>query len=1200
MKTHLIAYGLIAALAGCTDQPFTIDVPLRVVSVEPSANAVDVGREGLVIRVGFSEALVESSATASGSFVLEAIGGEVGTLEAPIVAPATVVYQGGESNIVTITPDSTLPFSTDYRLTIGTSLLRQRDNGPLPIKVTSLFSTEDPPPLVVIGTSPSPGGEAVGIDENITVVFSENVNCASVTDSTFTVVETPIDPPSEPITHACVLSCADNIVTCDPVVSFGKTSHVTVTLAASVESARATRRGGQLGTDFSFTFSTENPPPLLVVSTLPGNGQDNVRPEGLFTVIFSEAVRCTTIDASSFKVERRDAQPLTAPYSTVPGTYTCDGATVSFDADPDVGWDDHVRISLASSIESAQATSLGGQLAQSVQYEFDIVPVPPIQIVSTVPMDEDVNVGTDTTITVVFNQSVLESRLCPTVSGIGTGACTTEPNVWLWPEGTTDIANRIPLELLSYNDTTYTAVFKPRDGSGDIDLAAGLRYEVVIRGGSTGVANMAGAELLADYYFQFRVGINPFIQSVTPGDLSDDVSVATPICVQFFKDVDADTVTSSTFTVTFTDRFGRALTVSADTGIYPPDGISFPNSREACFEVALATWDGYENPRTLLYDTTYTVALASGITFNGGTDTDFAGYSWTFTTGSAPVPVGSYARNHLVAVDPLQNATEVPVNSEIFIEWPELVDAASLDPADFVLKQGSTQEAVAVALESDGFTVKVTPTALLSFGTLYTLTIQSGPTGPLTLQGEWLDVSSVVSFTTSPGTLVSFSPPGGTDMAVATAAVAVVFSRPMYLPSVTTSSFYGYDVTVGADLAATVSLNDADLDSALLMPFPTWTSGNRVTVSLNTDAEDYLGNPMPKLYTVEYAAVNGAPAENARTPEAIALAKVSPNTGSVASQQEFTITFEVSTANKQLNRMVPATFNDQTILIKDVDGCNGAAGSFIPQTNTFTVGAIGGQDVVRFKPTKSFLHGCSYQITLKAAQFANIHTVGADGAPDVVFTVVGESISPTVQSLVPANGGIKADTTFLIDFSEEIDPASVNGTTITLTTTGGTAVPAQLTVRGDQVTLIPDVALQPGDSPYALEVTVGVTDLAGNALGASASSSYTVVAPTLVSITPPATSNGQVVFVFDAALDPATVTFDTLDASGSISVARADNSDKVFGIVTLSSDGKTVTFSPIIDGLTSGVDYEAKASTDIHDVGGTALAAEGTQTFTAP
>lgn len=121
---------------------------------------------------------------------------------------------------------------------------------------------------------------------------------------------------------------------------------------------------------------------------------------------------------------------------------------------------------------------------------------------------------------------------------------------------------------------------------------------------------------------------------------------------------------------------------------------------------------------------------------------------------------------------------------------------------------------------------------------------------------------------------------------------------------------------------------------------------------------------------------------------------------------------------------------------------------------------------------------------------------------DVLFaTSVGPDTSaPTVSTRSPTNGAVNVptNTPVTVGFSENMDAATINTSTIELRNPSNVLVPASVSYSGTTATLVPS-ALLANLTTYTVTVRGGgtdprVKDVAGNALAASSSWSFTTAA----------------------------------------------------------------------------------------------------------
>ncbi|WP_317164797.1 DUF4082 domain-containing protein [Hymenobacter ginkgonis] len=148
---------------------------------------------------------------------------------------------------------------------------------------------------------------------------------------------------------------------------------------------------------------------------------------------------------------------------------------------------------------------------------------------------------------------------------------------------------------------------------------------------------------------------------------------------------------------------------------------------------------------------------------------------------------------------------------------------------------------------------------------------------------------------------------------------------------------------------------------------------------------------------------------------------------------------------------------------------------------------------------------------------------------DVVFNATSgpDTTPPTVATTTPATNatGVGIAAAISVTFSEDLDPASVSGTTLQLLS-GSTPVAATVSYSASNLTatLTPTAPLAYATS-YTLTVKGGSTDprikdLAGNALAASYSTSFTTLAAPAPTLPLPTEGPGGPILVISAAANP--------------------------------------------------------------------------------
>ena len=251
--------------------------------------------------------------------------------------------------------------------------------------------------------------------------------------------------------------------------------------------------------------------------------------------------------------------------------------------------------------------------------------------------------------------------------------------------------------------------------------------------------------------------------------------------------------------------------------------------------------------------------------------------------------------------------------------------------------------------------------------------------------------------------------------------------------------------------------------------------------------------------------------------------------------------------------------------------------------STFTVIGPGGDAIIgvvtyavsgsvaKFTPSTLLAYNTTYTATVTTgatdlagnalvSNYVWAFTTGA--APDTT--------PPTVVSTIPLNGalGVPINQAVSATFSEAMNPATINGTTLTVTGSGGVAVAGAITytaATGSVATFTPTVSLA-YNTTYTATATTGETDLAGNALTSNYVWTFTTAAapdttpPTVVSTIPANAATGvainqSVSATFSEAMNCATIT-----SPGTTFTVMGPGTTTIAG--TVNCTGSIATFTP--------------------------------------
>ena len=209
--------------------------------------------------------------------------------------------------------------------------------------------------------------------------------------------------------------------------------------------------------------------------------------------------------------------------------------------------------------------------------------------------------------------------------------------------------------------------------------------------------------------------------------------------------------------------------------------------------------------------------------------------------------------------------------------------------------------------------------------------------------------------------------------------------------------------------------------------------------------------------------------------------------------------------------------------------------------------------------------------------------------------------APTVLSVAPLNAASGACPNPLVTatFSVAMNPATINGTTFTLTGPNTTPVTGVVTYAASSNTaaFTPSSALALS-TVYTATITTGATDAYGIALASNfvwtfTTSSHPCAPPTVISVTPPNLATGicpntAVTATFSEAMNSATINATTFTVTGPGNTA-------VVGVVNYALS--TATFTPSSP-LALNTLYTATITTGAQDPSGNALAVNFVWSFT--
>jgi len=246
--------------------------------------------------------------------------------------------------------------------------------------------------------------------------------------------------------------------------------------------------------------------------------------------------------------------------------------------------------------------------------------------------------------------------------------------------------------------------------------------------------------------------------------------------------------TTTTVTATFSEAMNAATVTTATLKLVGPGTTAVPAvvAYNAATRVATLTPNA-----ALTTGTLYTATIVGGL---GGV-TDVAGNPLasnvvsTFTT----VPADTTAPT-VTAVSPVSGATNVAATTTVTATFNEALNGTTVTTTTFTLQgPGATPVPAAVAYNTGTRVATLTPSAALTLGTQYMVTVVGGTGGVADVAGNALSSSVVWTFTTvppdtTPPLVTAVTPLSGASNVAPATTVTATFSEALNAATVTTGT----------------------------------------------------------------------------------------------------------------------------------------------------------------------------------------------------------------------------------------------------------------------------------------------------------------------------------------------------------------------------------------------------------------------------
>jgi len=645
-------------------------------------------------------------------------------------------------------------------------------------------------------------------------------------------------------------------------------------------------------------------------------------------------------------------------------------------------------------------------------------------------------------------------------------------------------------------------------------LAVERSYSVIFTGGITDLAgNLLGCAGLCNYSFTTATvadAVAPAVLGVSPADQLTSVPINTQIVIQFNEPVNNLTL--------------QQITVSSPGGPVST-AVSLANGQRTVILTPSIPLNA---------STQYTVSIAAVQDLSGNVLP--APVTTSFTTG----PGADLLHPTVVASNPLNGSTGVPLNSVIQVRFSERVNPLTVTPSTMFLFPNSSGVAISasVSVSTDGLIATLTPSTPLVAETQYELFISSGVTNlaGLTLNTFATTFTTGITAQTTGLQVLAISPANGAAGIQVNAHVSVQLSSPVNPITVGSGA-----VTVaagGVSVPGTLSISN-DRRTITFQPTTLLSTSTAYTVTVSGFA-DIAGNPVTP-FTSSFT--TGASANADKT--ALQVLTVTPVNGATAVPVTTSV---VLTFNKPVD---VTSLNQNSVFLQ--------AGSFhIP--GAFALNGA----VLTFAPSVPLPANTIFQVVVENPL--------QDAAGNLVNTFVSSFITgaaidttaPVVVSVTPNDGALNIglNSTAVLTFSKPLNPATVNSNTFALFS-GSTVLGTSVSLAADSQTVTLSAGQLPPGKIITVTATSGVKDLSGNSL-VDFNSRFTTAAAfdtAHASVTNQRPGNGangvpitsSVVLYINEGLDPATV-------NNAFHVSQ--NGILASGTVKLSGSGQILEFTP--------------------------------------
>lgn len=309
---------------------------------------------------------------------------------------------------------------------------------------------------VVEATTPLNGATTVPLDQLINATFNEEMDAATINQSSFIVSTTAGQ-------IAGVVTYANKVATFTPTTTLKPNTTYSARLTRTIKDPT----GNALQTETVWTFSTGMTITPMVTSTDPSNNATNVFLNKVISANFNMPMRASTINATTFTLKQGT--------TTIAGTVTYSGTTAMFIPSALLAPNTIYTATISRAVSNLDNNTLGGDYVWVFTTGALVAPT----VTATDPINNSTGINLNRTLSADFSMVMDPSTINQTTFTLRQG-------------------NTVIQGVVNYSGTRAT--FNPNN-----DLAENTVYTATI---TTGARSAAGAPLANDYVWSFTTLVN--------------------------------------------------------------------------------------------------------------------------------------------------------------------------------------------------------------------------------------------------------------------------------------------------------------------------------------------------------------------------------------------------------------------------------------------------------------------------------------------------------------------------------------------------------------------------------------------------------------------------------------------------------------------------------------------------------------------